>query len=106
QHAAVHLARCLLRTLHGILPWFSTRQNRHCRHHPPQETKERWGSSLASGSERDSRVMYEKWPRAPCPSRHLTRDRCLPLLSPFSHAINRDTFRSCFKIRVLSLIDR
>src|SRR5215510_6581889 len=34
-----------------------------------------------------SRVMYEKWPRAPCPSRHLPRDRFLPLLSPFSHAI-------------------
>ena len=46
------------------------------------------------------RLMDEKWPRAPRPSRHLTRDRCLPLLSPFSHAINRDIFRSCFKIRM------
>src|SRR5215217_3450904 len=31
------LACCLLRTPHGILPWFSPRQNRHCRHHPREQ---------------------------------------------------------------------
>ena len=46
-------ARGLLRPLPGLLPGLSPRQNRRCRHHPPQDTKERWGSSLASGSERD-----------------------------------------------------
>jgi hypothetical protein len=61
------LARCLLRTLHGILPWFSTRQNRHCRHHPPQDTKERWGSSLASGSERDKSRHVRKVAKSPMP---------------------------------------